>query len=151
MYPCADGQLISVASIEGRFHSELLRRLGIDPDEIGAQRDRVNWPKAREIFAVRFKTKTRDEWCALLEGTDACFAPVLSMSEAPSHPHLRARGTFVEIDGVVQPGPAPRFSRTIPDTPTPPQEINRANTDAGLAPWMDAKEIAALRASDVLE
>ena len=86
-----------------------------------------------------FLTRTRAEWCALLEGTDACFAPVLSMAEAPSHPHLAARGTFVEIGGVQQPAPAPRFSRTVPDTPTPPAA---PDAKAALKGWLPDEEIA---------
>src|SRR5690606_4509868 len=116
VYACADGLLVSVAAIEGRFHADLLRLMEIDPAEIGEQRNRANWSKARAIFTEKFKTRTRAEWCALLEG-NACFAPVLSMAEAPEHPHMKARGTFIEVDGVVQPAPAPRFSRTVPDTP----------------------------------
>lgn len=120
VYECADGKWISVAAIEGRFHSELLHRLQIDATELPQQMDRSSWPFMRSLFAKRFRAQGRDEWCALLEGTDACVAPVLDMQEAPLHPHLRQRGTFVEIDGVVQPGPAPRFSRSVPDRPIPP-------------------------------
>jgi crotonobetainyl-CoA:carnitine CoA-transferase CaiB-like acyl-CoA transferase len=98
------------------------------------------------VLATRFRTRTRDEWCALLEGTDACFAPVLAWDEAPHHHHLRARDTFVEVDGVVQPAPAPRFSRTQPDRPTPPQPVTPEGTAAALAAWLPADEIAALRA-----
>jgi len=148
-YTCADGLLISVAAIEARFHAELLRLMDIDPTEIGEQRDPANWPKARAIFATKFLTRTRAEWCAILEGS-ACVAPVLSMKEAPEHPHMRARGTFVEIDGVVQPAPAPRFSRTKADMPLPPQEVNDANTEAALAPWITPDEMAALRKEGTL-
>ena len=85
--------------------------------------DRRRWPAAKAKLATRFKTKTREEWCRLLEGSDACFAPVLSLAEAPAHPHNVARGTFVEVDGIVQPAPAPRFSRTpVAARPTPPEE-----------------------------
>ena len=150
VYPCADGLLVSVAAIEGRFHADLLRLMQIDPAEIGAQRDRANWPKARAILAEKFKSRTRAEWCALLEG-NACFAPVLSMKDAPNHPHMRARGAFIEVDGVVQPAPAPRFSRSIPQTPTPPQEITRENTDAALAKWAGPEEIADLRKDGTLD
>jgi alpha-methylacyl-CoA racemase len=100
-----------------------------------------------------FKTRTCDEWCALLEGTDACFAPVLTTDEAPHHPHNRARGTYVEIDGIVQPAPAPRFSRTVSDLPIPPQPPSgpdEAEAEAALAPWLDTSEIAALRAAGTL-
>jgi len=150
VYECADGRWVAVSPTEGRFHAELLRRLGIAPAEIGDQMDRKSWPNAYRVLAEKFKTKTRDEWCALLEGTDACFAPVLSWSEAPQHAHLRARGTFVEIEGVTQPAPAPRFSRTTLDAPYPPQEITSANTDAALAPWLSAPEINKLRAAGTI-
>lgn len=150
VYECADGRWVSVAPLEGKFHSELLRLLEIDPRDIGPHRDRANWAKGREMFARRFKTRTRAEWCALLEGTDACFAPVLGMDEAPGHPHFKARATFVEVDGVVQPAPAPRFSRTVPDRPKPPREINRDSTDAALAAWLEPPAIAALRAAGTL-
>jgi len=102
VYECADGKWICVAALEDRFYAELLRRMGIEPGSIGAQMDPANWPQAQAILAARFKQKTRAEWCALLEGTDACFEPVLSWREAPSHPHLSERQTFCEIDGVVQ-------------------------------------------------
>ena len=104
VYECADGRYVSVAAIEAKFHAELLRLLEIDPATMPPQMDRARWPEAKARLAERFRTRTRDEWCALLEGTDACFAPVLSMDEAPEHPHNRARGAFIEIDGVPQPG-----------------------------------------------
>lgn len=151
VYECADGLHVSVAAIEGRFHAELLRRLEIAPEDIGAQRDKANWPKARALFAARFKTKTRPEWCKLLEGTDTCFAPVLGMDLAPAHPHLKARETFIEIDGVVQPAPAPRFSRTVPERPGAPQPITRKNTDAALAPWLSRSEIEEIRTAGLVE
>jgi len=147
VYECADGLWVSVAAIEGRFHKELLRRLDIEPDAIGEQMDPETWPKAKAVLAARFKTKTRAEWCALLEGTDACFAPVLSWREAPSHPHLHSRGTFCEIDGVVQPAVAPRFSRSTPKAPTRPQDVTPEGTGRALAEWLGPGEIAALRAA----
>ena len=147
VYQCSDGQWVSVAAIEGRFHAELLRLLEIDPQAIGAQGDRANWPKARELFAAKFRTRTRDEWCALLEGTDACFAPVLSVAEAPAHAHHAMRGTFVTVDDIVQPAPAPRFSRTVPAHPTPPE---KPEPRAALAGWMTAAEIDALAASGTI-
>ena len=150
VYECGDGKWICVAALEGRFHAELLRRLGIAPETIGAQMEPANWPQAQAILDARFRQKTRAEWCALLEGTDACFAPVLSWREAPSHPHLSARQTFCEIDGVVQPAVAPRFSRSLPNRPTLPQDITPEGTDRALAAWLDPEEIAALRAAGTL-
>jgi alpha-methylacyl-CoA racemase len=148
VYECADGKWISVAPIEGRFHAELLRLIGVDPAQIGEQRDRASWERARAVLAAAFRRRTRDEWCTLLEGSDACFAPVLTMAEAPGHAHMRARETFVDIDGVVQPAPAPRFSRTAPGRPTPPEapEAGRA-----LAGWLAPEEIAALHEHGVLQ
>jgi len=150
VYQCADGQWISIAPIEGRFHAELLRRLEIDPQAIGAQWDSAHWPQARAVLAARFLTRTRDAWCSLLEGTDVCFAPVLSLEEAPRHPHLRARGTFIDIDGVVQPAPAPRFSRTPAAVPESAERALDATPAQALAGWLDAEEIAALTAAGTL-
>jgi alpha-methylacyl-CoA racemase len=147
VYECADGLWISVAPIEGRFHDELLRLMEIDPAQVGDQRNRDDWARARETFRRTFRRRTREEWCALLEGTDACFAPVLSMAEAPQHPHLRARETFVDIDGVVQPAPAPRFSRTVPDVPTAPEEPDPGHA---LQAWLTESEVDALRTKGVL-
>ena len=113
--------------------------------------DREHWPEAKVRLTAVFKTRTRDEWCALLEGTDACFAPVLTTDEAPEHPHNKRRRTYVEVDGIVQPAPAPRFSRTIPDLPIPPQPpLGLDEAEAVLADWLDPAEIARLRESDML-
>lgn len=149
-YQCADGRWIAVAPIEGKFYAELLRRLDLDPATMPSQMDREHWPQAQALLAARFKTRTRDEWCALLEGTDACFAPVLTTDEAPHHPHNARRGTYVEVGGIVQPAPAPRFSRTRPELPIPPQPIGPDETEAALAPWLDPAEIAALKTAGTL-
>jgi alpha-methylacyl-CoA racemase len=126
-YECADGRFVSIAPIELKFRKELFKLIGLPyTTDDGAE--------LRGKLETLFKTRTRDDWCALLEGTDACFAPVLSMAEAPYHPHNVARGTFVEIDGVVQPGPAPRFSRTPSPRPTPPQRLGK-DSRATLAAW----------------
>jgi alpha-methylacyl-CoA racemase len=148
VYECSDGRWISVAAIEGKFYAELLRRLDLDPATLPAQMDRKHWPDAKARLAALFKTRTCDEWCALFEGTDACFAPVLTTDEAPHHPHNKMRGTYVEIDGIVQPAPAPRFSRTVPDLPIPPQPPSTA--EGALADWLEPAEIAALRASGTI-
>ena len=121
VYQCGDGKWISIAPIENKFYAELLRRLDFDPQELPPQMDRERWPEAQEKFALLFKTRTREEWCAILEGTDACFAPVLSMREAPMHPHNRARETFIAVSGVIQPAPAPRYSATPTARPRPPR------------------------------
>jgi alpha-methylacyl-CoA racemase len=146
VYECADGEYVSLAPIEGKFHAELLQRLGLEAAEF-AQWDRAGWLAARHRIASVFRTKPRAEWCALLEGTDVCFAPVLSLPEAVAHPHNVARGTFVDVAGVKQSGPAPRFSRTVPDTPTAPRP---PNPDAALAGWLDAQEIAGLKAEGTI-
>ena len=135
VYECSDGKYVSIACIEGRFHAELLQRLAIDPQSLPPQLDPTNWHVAKEKFTAIFKTKSREEWTALLEGTDTCFAPVLSVEEAPRHPHNVARGTFIELDGVTQPGPAPRFSRTALGMPLPPDAPGSDNAEAVLASW----------------
>lgn len=112
-YACADGKWIAIGSIEPQFYALLRDKLGIaDDPAFEAQFDKAAWPARKERFAAIFATKSRAEWCALMEMTDACFAPVLSMAEAPEHPHNQARATFVTVGGAVQPAPAPRFSAT---------------------------------------
>ncbi|MFQ5947968.1 MAG: CaiB/BaiF CoA transferase family protein, partial [Acidimicrobiia bacterium] len=120
VYETADGGFVSIGALEPQFFAELLRLTGLEGEALPHQLDRSEWPKLKERFAAVFKSKTRDEWTALLEGTDVCFAPVLSMAEAPQHPHNRSRGTFVEVQGVLQPAPAQRFSRTKPSINAPP-------------------------------
>jgi alpha-methylacyl-CoA racemase len=150
VYECADGKYVALASIEDKFLEEFLRRVGIDAREMPPKMDRGQWPAAKAKLAARFKTKTREEWCRLLEGSDACFAPVLSLAEAPAHPHNLARGTFVEVDGIVQPAPAPRFSRTPSRRPTPPEAPGERGVQS-LARWgLPAEEIAALRSCGAL-
>ena len=112
VYETSDGRHVAVGAIEPQFHAELVRLTGLDFPAEANHLDPAVWPGTKERLAEIFKTRTRDEWCTLLEGSDACFAPVLSLGEAPSHEHSRRRQAFVELDGVVQPAPAPRFSRT---------------------------------------
>lgn len=126
-YTCADGKYIAIGAIEPQFYALLRERCGIDGAWFDAQMNRANWPMMKIRLADVFKTRTRDEWCQLLEGTDACFAPVLDWNEAPQHPHNRARGTFIEVEGVIQPAPAPRFSRT-PSAPPTPGHVAPADT-----------------------
>lgn len=129
-FACADGRFISIGPIEPHFFKILLDRAGIDDEGLRAtQRDRPAWPANREKLAAIFRTATRDEWCARLEGSDACFAPVMSMGEAPRHAHNVARQAFVEVDGIVQPAPAPRFSRTPGAVQGPPPEIGAHGRD----------------------
>src|SRR5580698_6559794 len=138
-YECADGCHISIAAIELKFREELFELLGLPYTT-------DDGPELRGKLEEIFKTRSRDEWCKLLEGTDACFAPVLTMAEAPHHPHNVARQSFVEIDGVMQPAPTPRFSRTPLDRPTAPQEVGQG-TRTTLADWgIPTERIAALLA-----
>jgi alpha-methylacyl-CoA racemase len=111
-YRCKDGEFISVGSIEPQFYAELRRLAGLDDAVYDGQMEAKNWPALKAKMAEVFMTKTRAEWCAIMEGTDVCFAPVLSLAEAPNHPHMAERKIFLDVDGVVQPAPAPRFSRT---------------------------------------
>ena len=111
-YETKDGKHVCVGAIEPQFYAELVEKSGVDANRFGPQMDAAQWDGFKEELAEVFKTKTRDEWCAIMEGSDVCFAPVLSILEAPTHPHNQHRATFVDVDGVTQPAPAPRFSRT---------------------------------------
>jgi len=139
-YETADGQHIAVGALEPGFYAELVRLVGLDADDL-PQWDRERWPELKRRLAEVFRTRTRAEWSAILESADACATPVLSLDEAPSHPHNVARRTFVEIDGVVQPAPAPRYSRTPGAVRSPPSEPG-ADTATALADWgLDRSEI----------
>ena len=141
VYACADGRYVSIGPIEEKFRAELFRRLGIEGGPDGAD--------LRARLDACFRSKTRAEWCDLLEGTDACFAPVLDLDEAPRHAHNRERKTFVEIDGVTQPAPAPRFSRSVPDLPSGPEEPG-ASGRLALVEWGFAEaEIDGLAAAAI--
>jgi len=146
VYATRDGHYVTVANVEQKFHDELLRLMGLDGENLPAQHDRQNWPRLRARLAELFKSKTRAEWCAQLEGAETCFAPVLTIPEAMAHPHNRARGTFIELDGVMQPAPAPRFSRSQPEAPRLPDEPG-GDAPALLADWgFSGQEVDALRA-----
>jgi len=145
VYETSDGKYVSIGSIEPQFYAELLRLSGLEGEELPHQMDRGQWPAMKDRLSELFKTKTRDEWCELMERTDVCFAPVLTPEEAPQHPHNVARGTFVEVAGVTQPGPAPRFSRTSLEVQRPPAHAGQ-HTDEVLADWgFDDARIAKLR------
>ncbi len=113
VYETKDQKYISIGSIEPQFYALLIAKAELDSDEFSAQHDRSQWPILKTKISEVFKTKTRDEWCAIMEGTDICFAPVLDFIEAQQHPHNKARETYIELDGMMQPAPAPRFSRTV--------------------------------------
>lgn len=150
VYECRDGTFVSIGSIEPQFYAELREKLGLDDAKWDAQMSRSEWPALKDELAAAFKTKTRDEWCELLEGSDVCFAPVLSMAEAPEHPHNVARGTFTEVAGVVQPRPAPRFSRTDSTIERPPPHAGQ-HTDEVLSGFgFSIDELASLRDSGAI-
>jgi len=145
VYETADRQYVSVAAMEPQFYARLLALLGLDAAESPPQMDRTAWPAMKARFAEIFRTRTRAEWRTLLEGEDACFAPVLNAKEAIGEPHAAARGAYIQVAGVTQPAPAPRFSRTTPDAPSEPPTRGR-DTEAVLdALGLSAAEIAALR------
>jgi len=150
VYECADGKWVAIGALEPQFYALLLEKCGIDDPDFQTRMDAHRWPLLKEKMATLFRSKTRDEWCALLEGTDACFAPVLDLDEAPQHPHNQARQAFVEVGGVVQPAPGPRFSRTPPATPAPPP-LPGQHTDEVLAGWgFSAEGIARLKADGII-
>jgi alpha-methylacyl-CoA racemase len=143
-YETSDGKYISIGSIEPQFYAELLQRLNLQEKDF-PHTDRSRWPELKEQFVKIFKSRTRDEWCEVLEGTDVCFAPVLSMPEAYAHPHNAARRTFVEVQGKIQPGPAPRFDRTPCEIQGPPPWPGE-HTDEALLDWgLSSSEVSELR------
>ena len=145
VYETADGKYVSIGSIEPQFYTELLRLTGLEGEDLPWQHDKSAWPALKERLSEVFRAKTRDEWCDVMEGTDVCFAPVLSMAEAPAHPHNVHRQTFLNLDGVVQPAPAPRFSSTPAEVQRPPAHAGQ-HTDEVLAEWgFDDDRIAKLR------
>lgn len=133
VYECSDGKFLSVGAIEAKFYQELLDRIGLGAEDLPPQLAPAKWPELKARLAEVFLTRTRDEWCEVLEGTDACVAPVLSLEEAEHHPHHVARGVFETVDGVKQPAPAPRFSRTPgrikPNPQTKPEDIDELLDD----------------------
>jgi alpha-methylacyl-CoA racemase len=149
-YETADNKFVAIGAIEPQFYELLLKLTGIDDPDFQNQLDFAQWPRLKEKLSAVFKTKTRDAWCEIMEGSDVCFAPVLSMSEAPEHPHNKQRKTFVEFDGVLQPAPAPRFSRTEPNIKNPPP-IPGQDTETVLADFgFTTQEIESLKTSKII-
>ncbi|MBM4206228.1 MAG: CoA transferase [Gammaproteobacteria bacterium] len=149
-YETKDGQFICIGSIEPQFYALLVEKAGLDKERFSQQMNSARWGEYKDELTRVFKTKTRDEWCAIMEGTDVCFSPVLSVLEAPKHPHNVARGTFITLDGVVQPAPAPRFSRTegaVRNSARIPGEDSRAVLESA---GFTGKEIDALISSKVV-
>ena len=150
-YQCSDDRWISIGSIEPQFYALLLEKTGIDDPAFQAQMDRGQWPALREGLAKVIRQKTRDEWCVLMEATDVCFAPVLDLDEAPKHAHNRARQTFVEVAGVTQPAPAPRFSATPGAIAGPPPAIGAHNREA-MSDWgLTAAQIDNLKSAGAID
>jgi len=147
VYETSDAKYISIGSIEPQFYAELRDKLGLTDPEWDAQMSRSEWGPLKEKLTKIFKSQTRAQWCELLEGSDVCFAPVLTMAEAPEHPHNKARGTFTEVAGVVQPRPAPRFSRTDSSIQGPPAHAGQHTNEILAESGLDAAEIQALRVS----
>ncbi|HEY3144471.1 MAG TPA: CaiB/BaiF CoA-transferase family protein [Acidimicrobiales bacterium] len=145
VYETSDGQYMSVGAIEPQFYAALLQGLGLEKEELPWQHDRAHWPALKERFAAIFKTKTRDEWTAIFDGADACVAPVLTIPEAVAHPHNVERGTFVEVAGVTQPAPAPRFDRTPGAITKPPPHAGQHTDDILREAGFDDDRIAKLR------
>lgn len=149
-YETADGKYVSIGSIEPQFYQKLIELAELDPEECAPQLDISQWADLKSKLTQVFGRKTRDEWCSIMEGTDVCFAPILSMNEAANHPHNVARGSFIEIEGVNQPAPAPRFDRTVPSTPESARPAG-SDTDSVLSELgFEQQKIDDLRASGVL-
>ncbi len=149
-YETADGKWVAVGALEPQFFTALLERTGIDEPELAEQWDFSRWPELRRRLAEVFKSRTREEWCEVMEGSDACFAPVLSMAEAIEHEHNQARQAFMDIEGVIQQAPAPRFSRTPGEVRRPPPAPGE-HTEEALGDWgFSAEELEALRAAGVI-
>ena len=149
-YETSDAKWVSIGSIEKRFYADLLARLGLNGETLPAQHDRAGWPTLKARFTAIFKSKTRSEWETVFAGSDACFAPVLAISEVGHHPHNVERGTFVTRDGVQQPAPAPRFSRTVAEMGGPPRQLGADTRTVLAAAGFAEAEIAGLEKQGVV-
>lgn len=150
VYETADGLHVALGPLEPKFFAEFARRVGLPEHFVRGQHDRALWPAMRAAIAEIVRTRTRDAWCAQLEGTDACFAPVLTLDEAPAHPHALARASYVRVDGVTQPAPAPRFDRSVPQTPRPAPEVGAHTAEVLAEAGFDAAQVQALRDAGVI-
>ena len=150
VYETSDGEYVSIAAIEPKFYAELLGLIGLDQQQLPEQMDRNGWAEMKQQFSAVFRTRTRDQWCAIMEGSDVCFAPVLSLEEAPNHAHNVARGTFVENNGCIQPAPAPRFSRTREAIQGPPVEAGEHSNEILQELGFDTDEIDKLRGLGII-
>lgn len=146
-YECKDGKFISIGSIEPQFYALLCQIADLDEEVFGKQMSRDSWPEQKEEITKIFLNKTRDEWCDLMEGTDVCFAPVLDMSEAPKHPHNIERKTFIDLEGVTQPAPAPRFSRTEPEVVSSPSIVGEHTNEVLSSIGLSDEDISSLKTS----
>jgi alpha-methylacyl-CoA racemase len=149
-YETKDGKFVCIGSIEPQFYAELLQKTGLEGENLPAQMDRKAWAQLKSRLAGIFRTKTRDEWCAIMEGTDICFAPVLTMKEASKHPHATARGAYVDVSGFPQPAPAPRFSRTKEGIKGPAAKRGQHTDEVLSQRGFSAKEIGELKAAGVV-
>ena len=147
---CIRDRYVSLGSIEPQFYALLKEKAGLDEETFGAQHDASRWVSQKEKLTAIMKSKTRDEWCEIMEGSDVCFAPVLSIFEAPDHPHNKHRNGFLNVDGVVQPAPAPRFSRTVPQVRHGPRMEGQDSEAVLSAAGFSAEKIAELKASKVI-
>jgi alpha-methylacyl-CoA racemase len=150
VYETADGKFVAVGALEGPFYSALLKGLGLDEDNLPPQLDQSSWPQLRLLFSERFRSRTRDQWCGIFDGTNACVTPVLSLAEAARHPHNVARQTFIEPGGVLQCSPVPRFSRTAPELHEPPPRPGEQSDAVLEACGFTVGEIAGLRQSGAI-
>ena len=146
-YECKDGKFISIGSIEPQFYALLCQIAELDEKVFSKQMSRDLWPEQKEEIKKIFVKKTRDEWCELMEGTDVCFAPVLDMSEAPEHPHNKERKTFIDLEGVIQPAPAPRFSRTEPEVVSSPSIVGEHTNEVLSSIGLSEEDISTLKTS----
>ena len=148
-YECSDGKWVTLGSVETKFYAQALKILNLE-ELLADQWKKDQWPQAKQKIAARINTQSRDYWCEVFEGTESCFAPVLNLKEAPEHPHLKARCTYVEIEGVTQPAPAPRFSRSVPETPHAFRPWKSEDAQEILSPWLSSGEIETLLNSTLM-